>query len=88
MVVGTADGVVQTFVVAGEVTPTWAQQPPACITQGRRLTAIRSEVLLIVSADYFCMSTLPRPGPLQLSGLMCHVLSLGSTLHRFHSYQI
>ena len=40
----TADGTVQTFVIAGEVTPTWAEQAPACITQGRRLKAIRSEV--------------------------------------------
>lgn len=45
MVVATAAGLVQTFVVAGEVSPTWAQQSPACITQGRHLVAIRSEVL-------------------------------------------
>ena len=45
VVVATASGTVQTFVVAGEVTPTWAQQSPACITQGRHLVAIRSEVL-------------------------------------------
>ena len=42
--VATADGAVQTFVIAGEVTPTWAEQAPACITQGTRLKAIRSEV--------------------------------------------
>ena len=44
LVVGTADGTVQTLVVAGEVIPTWAEQAPACITEGRRLKAIRSEV--------------------------------------------
>ncbi len=41
---GTAQGVVQAFVLAGEMTPSWAQQAPACITAGRRLLAIRSEV--------------------------------------------
>ncbi|KAL3148236.1 hypothetical protein ABBQ38_013707 [Trebouxia sp. C0009 RCD-2024] len=56
VVVATAAGMVQTFVVAGEVSPTWAQQSPACITQGRHLVAIRSEVPVVPpSTDVFIL---------------------------------
>lgn len=42
--VGTGGGEVQSYVVAGEVQPAWACSPPACLTQGRQLAAVRSEV--------------------------------------------
>lgn len=44
LLVGTSRGTVETYVVAGDMTPTWAQGSPACITTGRRLEAILSEV--------------------------------------------
>lgn len=46
-VVATAQGIVQSFVVAGEMVPCWAKQAPACITEGRHLVAIRSEVPIV-----------------------------------------
>ncbi|KAL3136889.1 hypothetical protein ABBQ32_006499 [Trebouxia sp. C0010 RCD-2024] len=73
VVVATAAGLVQTFVVAGEVSPTWAQQSPACITQGRHLVAIRSEVPVVSPhTDTFILrdvmhlqQTAPAAAPLQ-----------------------
>lgn len=59
VVVATAHGMVQTLVVAGEVIPTWARQSPACITQGRHLVAVRSEVLHIYRLH---VTTVSLPG--------------------------
>ena len=44
VVIGTSSGQVKTYVVAGDMTPTWAQGSPACHTGGRHYVAILSEV--------------------------------------------
>lgn len=64
--VATAAGEIQSYVVAGEVQPAWACSPAACITQGRQLAAVRSEVSSAVvtcsnpSSSLFCFSHPPR----------------------------
>ncbi len=44
VVIGSSSGQVETYVVAGDMTPTWAQGSPACHTEGRHYVAILSEV--------------------------------------------
>ena len=78
VVVGTADSMVQTFVVAGEITPAWARQSPACITRGRRLTAIRSEVLHCLCRLSLHVN-ITQTTPFAAIRSDCHVLSLKLT---------
>ncbi|KAA6422396.1 MAG: Nuclear pore complex -related isoform 2 [Trebouxia sp. A1-2] len=55
VVIGRGSGQVETYVVAGDLTPTWAQGSPACHTEGRHYVAILSEVHIVPPAKNLCM---------------------------------
>ena len=55
-----SSGQVETYVVAGDVTPTWAQGSPACHTEGRHYVAILSEVGLCGGSNHSqCVLSMP-----------------------------
>ena len=60
--VATVAGEIQSYVVAGEVQPAWACSPAACITQGRQLAAVRSEVsIAVVTCSNPCSNPCSSP---------------------------
>jgi len=62
VVIGTSSCQVETYVVAGDMTPTWAEGSPACHAEGRHYVAILSEVGLCGGKRHSqCMLTRVMP---------------------------
>lgn len=76
VVIGMSSGQVETYVVAGDMTPTWAQGSPACHTEGRHYVAILSEVHIVPPAQNLCklrdMLDLHLPSHTQHQGSSSH----------------